>query len=209
VNTNSRQKDFWERRRRRRSPDHKVVEAFVGPKIDFVADRVALPPDVTILDVGCGNGYFTYHVARLGRTVGLDYSCFMLSINPCRLLVQGSAYALPFPECSFDVAFCSDLLHHVENPVGIVREMKRVTREYVVVSEPNRNNPLMLIFCLLNREEHREIHFSLSYLQKLLTQAGLVLLDNLTQGLVFPNRLPTFALPLVQRLEASIALAAT
>jgi len=176
----------------------------VRPKIDFVADRVALPPDVTILDVGCGNGYFTHYLARLGFTVGLDYSRFMLSINPCRLLVQGSAYALPFPECSFDVAFCSNLLHHVENPAGIVQEMKRVTREYVVVSEPNRSNPLMLIFCLLNREERRGIYFSLSYLQDLVTQAGLVVLDSLTQGLVFPNRLPAFALPLVQRLEARI-----
>ena len=73
-----------------------------------------------ILDVGCGNGFFTYYFSKLAYTVGIDYSRYMLSINPGALLIQGSALALPFKTDSFDLVFCSNLLHHVKDPEAVV-----------------------------------------------------------------------------------------
>ena len=122
---------------------------------------------IRILDVGCGNGFFTYYFSKLAYTVGIDYSRYMLSINPCNPLIQGSALSLPFRANSFDLFFCSNLLHHVEDLESVVSEMKRVSKKFIVLSEPNRNNPLMALFSVLIREERGQLKFSLSCLKKI------------------------------------------
>jgi SAM-dependent methyltransferase len=104
--------EYWESERKRRSPEHPVVDAFVMPKINYIRDYVDLS-GMSILDVGCGNGFFTYYFSKLAYTVGIDYSRHMLSINPCDLLIQGSALALPLKTDSFDLfmALFSVLVH--------------------------------------------------------------------------------------------------
>src|SRR5262249_16662200 len=44
------------------------------------------------------------------------------------LYQKGDAYALPFPEASFDVVGMMDFLEHVEEPSAIVAEAARVLR---------------------------------------------------------------------------------
>ena len=162
------QRKYWEgeRGRKRRPPEHPVIDAFVIPKINYIRDYVDLSK-IRILDVGCGNGFFTYYFSKLAYTVGIDYSRYMLSINACNPLIQGSAISLPFRANSFDLVFCSNLLHHVEDPESVVREMKRVSKKFIVLSDPNRNNPLMALFSVLIREERGQLKFSLSCLKKI------------------------------------------
>lgn len=57
--SNDEQIRYWETQRKRRVPTDPIIQAFVKPKIDFIQQHVALPSGVRILDVGCGNGYFT------------------------------------------------------------------------------------------------------------------------------------------------------
>src|SRR5499425_656668 len=78
-----------------------------------------------LLDIGCGPGSITRGLAeRLapGEVVGLDASADVLAIArddgaASRLTnlryQQGSAYALPFPDGSFDVVFAHQLLQHL------------------------------------------------------------------------------------------------
>ncbi|CAD6492623.1 MAG: Ubiquinone/menaquinone biosynthesis C-methyltransferase UbiE [Candidatus Argoarchaeum ethanivorans] len=156
---------------------------------------------MSILDVGCGNGFFTYYFSKLAYTVGIDYSRYMLSINPCDLLIQGSALQLPFKTNSFDLIFCSNLLHHVEDPESVVSEMKRVSKKFVILSEPNRNNPLMALFSVLVREERGQLKFSLSYLKKVAISSGLNILDACSLGSVVPNKTPLFLLELFKKID--------
>jgi ubiquinone/menaquinone biosynthesis C-methylase UbiE len=135
------QKEYWEKERNRRSPSHPVIKAFAEPKVHYINRILASRGsrkfnEMTLLDVGCGNGFFTYYFEPIYDTYGIDYSEFMLSINPCKKRACGSATDLPFAENSFDIVFCSNLLHHLEEPIDAVREMRRVSRKYVVLSEP-------------------------------------------------------------------------
>ena len=52
---------------------------------------------------------------------------------------QGDAYALPYPDQSFDAAHCERVLLHLEDPSTVLREMRRVLRTggRMVVAEPD------------------------------------------------------------------------
>lgn len=186
------QKKFWEDKKRikRRHPNHPVVRAFILPKINFIRKNINLSKNNTLLDVGCGNGFFTYHLAKLCNVTGLDFSKQMLKINPHYKLVHGNAESLPFDNNSFDIAFCSDLLHHLENPEKAIKEMKRVAKEYIVISEPNRNNPLMFLFGLIKKEERKSLRFTKKFLNKICRELDLAPIKSLTSGFIYPNKTP-------------------
>lgn len=191
---------YWEKERKRRAPDHQVVEAFVTPKIEFIQEYVDLK-SVKVLDVGCGNGFFTYYFSQLARTVGVDYSTYMLSINPCEPLVHGSALSLPFKDSNFDLVFCSNLLHHLKDPTIAIREMVRVSKKFVILSEPNRNNPLMALFSVISAEERGVLKFSLNYMKELVGLCELKIIASSSMGLIVPNKTPASLLGVLRKVD--------
>jgi SAM-dependent methyltransferase len=199
------QRTYWERERKRRSPDHPVIAAFVLPKINYISDHENLSR-MSILDVGCGNGFFTYYFSKCAYTVGIDYSHHMLKRNPCNLLIQGSALSLPFKTNAFDLVFCSNLLHHVKDPETVVSEMMRVSKKFVVLSEPNRNNPLMALFSVLVHEERGQLKFSLRYLKNLAKSSGLNIIDACSLGSIVPNKTPLSLLGLFKIIDKKSVL---
>lgn len=103
-------------------------------------DTVDPQPGECIIDVGAGTGLATIEIARRvgsdGKVVALDPSSPLLDaakagaiaaglgdLVECRV---GDARAIPFPDGTFDRAFCHWVLLHVSPPEGIVREMRRV-----------------------------------------------------------------------------------
>ena len=158
----------------------------------------ALADGIRVLDVGCGNGFFTYHLPSDVWPVGLDFSRLMLQINPNTRSVQGSVRALPFGTGCFDTVFCSNLLHHLPNPQSAVDEMKRITSRYVVLSEPNRNNPAMFAFGLAKPEERWSLRFTPGYLRKLAEKAALDVKFCAALGMIVPNKVAPAMLPFLK-----------
>jgi ubiquinone/menaquinone biosynthesis C-methylase UbiE len=110
-----------------RLPTHPVISAYVWPKLDFMRKTVLLDERTSVLDVGCGNGIYTYYLAEICHQVtGVDSSRNMLSVNPCSTVVQSDASELPLQKASFDVVFEANLLHHVSDRAKVVEEMARV-----------------------------------------------------------------------------------
>ena len=132
----------------------------------------------------------------------------MLRMNPGHYLVQGSVGELPFRRQSFDLVLCSNLLHHLPDPLAAVAEMRRVSRSYVVLSEPNRNNPAMLALDLLKPEERATLRFTRSLLENFVINAGLTKIASTTTGFVAPNRMPRWLVSLLSRLNKPNRLAA-
>ena len=121
--------------------------------------------------------------------------------------VCGSVLAMPFPDDSFDLVFCSNLLHHISDPAAAVLEMTRVSSRYVVLSEPNRNNPLMFAFGLIKSVERGTLKFDCNYLTKLAAQAGLRPLRLETMGAILPNKTPMSILRFFKLLDGKFPLA--
>jgi SAM-dependent methyltransferase len=188
-----------------RLPQHPVIEAYVRPKLDYIQQRVPLNRTTSLLDVGCGNGVFTYYFQQLcGLVTGVDNSRNMLAENPCRSVVQSEATHLPFPDSSFDVVFEANLLHHVEDRSRVVREMSRVSRQWVILIEPNRNNPLMLGFGLVVPAERGLLTSTRSSNLSLLHNTGLKTVACMTTGMISQNNTPLFVLPLLRRFDREI-----
>jgi len=204
------QKQFWESEKKRREPCHPAIEAFTKPKIAYINRSISAGNSVgqlSLLDIGCGNGFFTYYLEKSFDTVALDFSYSMLKRNTSKMKLCGSAAELPFKNRSFDITFCSNLLHHLDEPDIAISEMKRVSRKYVIISEPNRNNPLMFLFGLLKKEERGTLKFSLRYMKHLVERAGLGLIGASQRGIVLPNKTPDWLLPVLKRLDGEYPFA--
>jgi SAM-dependent methyltransferase len=118
-----------------------------------VSEIVALSPQ-SFLDAGCGEGFVARRVidAAPGITLtGCDVSEAALDIaagaNPEARFMIGSVVDLPFPNRSFDVVGCFEVLEHLPEdlPLRALSEMGRVARRAIVLSVPHE--PL---FCLAN-----------------------------------------------------------
>src|SRR5262249_46018719 len=53
-------------------------------------------------------------------------------------LVRGTGFALPFADKSFDAVCEFAILHHVAKPEIVIKEMLRVARKAVIISDCNR-----------------------------------------------------------------------
>jgi SAM-dependent methyltransferase len=188
-----------------RLPQHPVIEGYVRPKLDYISRVVSLGKTTSLLDVGCGNGVFTYYFQQLcGFVTGLDNSRNMLAENPCPHVVQCGATDLPFSDVSFDVAFEANLLHHVEDRTKVVREMARVSRRWVVLIEPNRYNPLMLAFGLVVPAERGLLTSTKASNLAIVREVGLKPISWMTTGMISQNNTPSVLLPILRRFDREI-----
>jgi ubiquinone/menaquinone biosynthesis C-methylase UbiE len=118
--------------------DHVMTRRSAADMADFLLPH--LRPGMRVLDAGCGPGPITVDLAEVvtpGEVLGMDIASVQLERG--RALAaerrarnvrfeQGDAYALPFPDASFDVVFASTLLQHLGEPARALREFRRVVR---------------------------------------------------------------------------------
>ena len=110
----------------------------------------SLGPQAVLLDVGTGLADIPLAARERARKQGVTLVVFgvdgaeSLSRLAARTL-DGSACAdvraLPFADASIDVVACSQLLHHFEDHEipGVLRELDRVARRQVIVSDLRRS----------------------------------------------------------------------
>ncbi|KAK4149024.1 S-adenosyl-L-methionine-dependent methyltransferase [Chaetomidium leptoderma] len=106
----------------------------------FLLDRLKITPGMRVLDVGCGPGDLTAHIASLvgdqGSVVGVDPSPERIAIAtnrtprpPNLTFHEGIAEDLSrFPAASFDVVFVNSTLHWVQDQPAALREFARVLK---------------------------------------------------------------------------------
>jgi SAM-dependent methyltransferase len=88
-------------------------------------------PRPRILDVGCGTGANLEMLADFGDAEGVDVSTEALDFCQTRGLQnvrQGEAEHLPYEDQSFDLVTGLDVVEHLDDDVGGLREMRRVLR---------------------------------------------------------------------------------
>ena len=112
-----------------------------------------LAPGMSVLEMGCGAGYFTGELARSGADiVAIDVSPELLEIAKAnssapnvRYEVQ-NACELNYPDAVFDSVVGNSVLHHLEIEAAL-HEIYRVLKPggSVYFTEPNMLNPQIVI----------------------------------------------------------------
>ncbi len=109
-----------------------------------ILSEVFLGRNSTILDIGCGTANNTLLISRNShaRLVGIDLSSGMLheakKKTPEIHLAHASANHLPFGNMTFDLAFMTEVLHHLADVPPVINETFRVLRasgEFCIVTQ--------------------------------------------------------------------------
>jgi ubiquinone/menaquinone biosynthesis C-methylase UbiE len=119
-------------------------EGYLSPGGPDEVDRIVTGIDLrgrTVLDIGCGSGGITLHLARThgpARVVGFDVEAPVLEVARGRAekegladkvtFVQGAPGPLPFPDGSFDVVFSKDALIHIPDKDALFADIFRLLR---------------------------------------------------------------------------------
>ena len=112
-----------------------------------------LGPGMSVLELGCGTGYFTRELARSGAdVVAIDVSPELLEIAKANCSAPNvryeirNAYELGYPDTVFDSVMGSSVLHHLEIEEAI-REIYRVLKPSgtIFFTEPNMLNPQIAV----------------------------------------------------------------
>ena len=123
--------------------DTKDYLRITGARINFMerllADLLAPYSLETALDVGCGIGYFSRHLADLGLKVrALDSR--PQNIEEARrrnpdipFMVQNIEQPLASRIGSSDLVLCFGLLYHLENPFSAVRNLFTLTAKMLLI----------------------------------------------------------------------------
>jgi len=97
--------------------------------------RLALSPELTVLEIGVGGGYYAQPLSALvRRLIALDLQAGMLHrlrtkpVGAQLLPVQGDATHLPLVENSIDVVIAVTVLGEVPSPEQTIAEVRRVLR---------------------------------------------------------------------------------
>lgn len=91
--------------------------------------------DIKILDAGCGTGRNMLFLKKYGKVTGIDISDYAIKFCKKRGLKNvkvGSIDKLPFPDKSFDLVTCFDVLGQLE-----VKSDKQALSEFYRVLKPN------------------------------------------------------------------------
>jgi SAM-dependent methyltransferase len=108
-----------------------------GRRVQVLCSRLAelLPKNSRVLDVGCGDGL----LARLLMQIrpDLSFQGIDILIRPgTKIPVEAfDGLNLPNVDDSFDAVMLIDVLHHAENPLGLLKEVIRVSRNLVLIKD--------------------------------------------------------------------------
>ena len=116
---------------------------------------------ISILDIGCGFGYFLKLCDEEGwETYGVDISEYAIgrarSITKAKLFVHDVEKGLPmFNEDFFDIVTMIDVLEHLYSPFKVVKEIYRILKPggFMIITTPNLNALARFLWKIIGKEK--------------------------------------------------------
>lgn len=174
-------------------------------KLDQVLSCIKQDLVGKILDVGCASGWFLSEISKKRSNL----SCF--GIDPYKkaidfgskkykslCLQNADAHNLPFPDNYFDLIICTEVLEHVENPITILSEIKRVLKKngQAIIEMDTGNKLFQTVWKIWTKHFVGKVwkgahlqHFTYIKLKNMIKKNGFVISEektfNLTMAVLF------------------------
>lgn len=120
-----------------------ISQYLVNNYFRSVAKLVDLTQEVeSAHEIGVGEGRSTQRLSSLIKDIsGSEFLEHLLPIakknNPDLKIFQESVYELKYQKESVDLVFLLEVLEHLDYPGIALREIKRITRKYLILGVPN------------------------------------------------------------------------
>lgn len=94
----------------------------------------------TVLDAGCGRGVLAGRLAASHQVTAVDMVLEpgLGQKYPAVSFRQGNLEHLPFGDASFDTVICTNTLEHVQNMALALAELRRVTKQLLIIVVPRQ-----------------------------------------------------------------------
>jgi SAM-dependent methyltransferase len=146
-------------------------------------EKEKLPKNARILDFGCGSGRTLKMFRNLGyeNSIGVDVSQNSMKLCEKNGFKIGKDAFLAkeegtiFKDRSFDMVFADGVLEHFEDFTPIAKEMCRLSKKYVLITQPNH---FSLYGRILRKTEHKpvfEYTYRISDFEKAFAKNGFAL----------------------------------
>jgi SAM-dependent methyltransferase len=140
-----------------------------------------------VLDIGCAYGSMLQKFPDRFEKFGIDISEYAIAEGRKKFphsifKVSGAEDALPFPENSFDIIICNDVIEHLENPDAALQNIQKVLKKdgVLYINTPNFNWIRKKLFSYADKKEHHISLFPHKTLFDLLIKCNFRIIDHWT-----------------------------
>ncbi len=136
-------------------------------------DRLPLAPGARVLDAGCGSGRTLQELVDYGEVQGVELSPEAAELARSRghgEVLVGRLEALPFPDSTFDLITCLDVIEHTPDDRVTLAELLRVSRPggWLLVTVP----AYQALWSLHDEANHHYRRYSRAMLRDAALNAG-------------------------------------
>lgn len=146
-------------------------------------EKESFPKSAKVLDFGCGSGRTLKMFRSLGyeNSAGVDVSPNSMKLCEKNGFVVGKDVFLTkeegtnFKDKEFDLVFADGVLEHFEDFMPIVKEMCRLSKKYILITQPNH---FSLYGMILRKTEHKpvfEYTYRIADFEKAFVKNGFIL----------------------------------
>ena len=121
-------------------------------RVRAVLEYLDIQTGERVLDCGCGLGWFLKVIDHLHHSTLCGIDNDLARLNRARIelggiipLAAGDVMKLPFPGKTFDKIVLSEVLEHLPDDLGALREVKRVLKPggVIAITVPHQDYPLL------------------------------------------------------------------
>lgn len=115
-----------------------------GRRVRVLASHLAdqMPPNAKVLDVGCGDGQIDLAIQAHRPDISIEGVDILVRPKTHIPVTPFDGQHLPFADASFDIVQFVDVLHHTDDPLVLLREATRVSRQGIVLKDHGRDGLL-------------------------------------------------------------------
>jgi len=119
---------------RKQAPKLEASKFNTNQQIRWFLDRLPLKADSVVLDMNCGTGIVSRHLAPHVKSVhGTDISRHLVEYAKTRPIdnveiTRAESSELPFEDSTFDIVFSRLSFNHISHRLDVINEMRRVCK---------------------------------------------------------------------------------
>lgn len=115
-----------------------IHEAFIVEHRSRVLARYIaglIPNAAHVLDVGCGSGLLTHHIAEQRPDLRIEGADVLIRPQTFIPVMKCDGRTLPYADRGFDVVLLVNVLHHTDDVITLLREACRVSCKSIVIKD--------------------------------------------------------------------------